>query len=232
MSGNDFDYLKDKRLKPPKTPPASRLPAPVDHEVRPMPKPPMPAREREIRDECRLLSEIDWDKIADRLVAMYRNDRHGTTIPDGRPTKTLNTEIPAADPEALTSTEAAVNARVFAGTGDKRTGDKTGKLERDPLHEAFVRARAALGQMALAINPLLDNLNAAKEAQTYVKPVGQTSTPCKVEGCDSPAVKRGYCDTDNRAALRWEAEHNEPIPPAKLEENARNRQPQKRRQPA
>lgn len=223
-------YVPENR--PAKTPPATRLPAPVDHEVRPTSKPPVPSRVREIRDECSTLAEIEWDKIADRLVDLYYRDREGTTIPDGRPSQTLNTDIPAADPEALTPTERAVNAHLFAGTGSKRTGDKTGKLERDPLHDAFVRARAALGQAALAVGPLLDNLSAAKEVQTLRKPVGQTSTPCKVGPCDSPASKNGFCDTDNRFNLRYIEQHNEPAPIGLLEENARKRQPQKRRQSA
>jgi hypothetical protein len=221
-----FDWSKR-----PKTPPAARLPKPVDHEVRPMTRPTMPAREREIRDECRALAEMDWDQIADRLVRMYLNDRTGTSVPDGRPTKTLNTDIPAADPEALTPTEQAVNARLFAGTGSKETGDKTGRLEPDPVHDAYVRARAALGQMTLALTPLMDNLNAGKAAQKPEKP-GKTTAPCKLDGCEADNFKRGLCEADYWVAYRWEKDHNgEPIPLGEALRHVAERAIRPRRQP-
>ena len=178
----------------PKSPPKGRLPDPVDHEVRPTSKRPMPAAEREIRDECRLLGEIQWDKVADRLIAMYRHDRAGSTVPDGRPTQTMSTDIPAADPEALTPTERAVNAVVFAGTGSKETRDKTGKIERDPYREAYVRARAALGQAALAAPTIIDNVRAGSQVQTWERPAGQTAPECKTTDCNGVSVARGLCN--------------------------------------
>jgi hypothetical protein len=193
-----------------------------------MSKPSVPIRVQQIRDECSTLATVQWDSIAKRLEEMYYRDREGSTIPDGRPTQTLSTDIPAADPEALTPTERAANQHLFAGTGSTRTQDKTGRLEADPLHDAYVRARAALGQAALAVDTLVDNLLAAKEAQTYQKPMGHTTTKCCEPGCEDMAEKAGRCNADYMRKYRYEKDNpGQTCPPLTAEELAKRNPPKR-----
>jgi hypothetical protein len=169
-----------------------------------------------IRDMCRELASYDWDKLADRLCRLNQRDRAGTTYPDGFKARTISGDIPANDPEAMTPVERAADLRAF------------GTPEKDEVHLANVHALSALSQAHLAAGSLIDHVRRGEEVQRLDKPIGQTATPCKVGECDSPAVKNGFCDTDNRFNLRHLAEHNEPAPMGVLEENARNRKPGKK----
>lgn len=193
-----------------------------------------------IRDMCRELASYDWDKIADRLCRLNQRDRAGTTYPDGYRARTISGDIPANDPEAMTPVERAADVRGFGGVtagppdwkGDPDGSETARAPEVDEVHKANVHALSALSQAHLAAGSLIDHVRRGEDVQKPERPIGQTSTPCKVDGCDSPAVKRGFCDTCNRADLRYQEKHNEPMPLGQLEENARKRQPQKRRQPA
>jgi hypothetical protein len=136
-------------------------------------------------DIDRLFSELaafDLDALAKRVKRLNERDRAGTTIPDGYGSRTLNTDIPASDPEALTPTERAADRRAF------------GRPERDLVHEANIHCLSALRQALTAIEGVLDSVKRGEELQRWEKPVGQTSTPCKADGCDGPAVARGWCD--------------------------------------
>ena len=169
----------------------------------------------QIREDCQALKR-DWDKIADRLTRVADRDRSGGTVPDGYPRRTLQTDIPANDPESLTSVEQAADDRAF------------GRLERDPVHEAVAHARSALSQAALAVGSLMDNLKRAEELGVWVKPAGHTSTECCEPGCDDAAEKAGRCGADYMRKYRYEKDNpGKTCPPLTADELAKRNPPKR-----
>lgn len=76
-------------------------------------------------------------------------------------------------------------------TGEMATEDQELTPEVERQHEMLFDF---LGQAASSKRAVRNTLDRLKGVQAYVKPIGQTSTPCKAEGCDGPAVARGWCD--------------------------------------
>ena len=151
------------------------------------------------------LAAFDLDALCKRVTRLNDRDRAGTTIPDGYGSRTLNTDIVASDPEALTPTERAADRRAF------------GRPERDLVHEANIHALSALNQALTALCGVLDSVKRGEELQRWERPIGHTVTPCKLDGCNDAAQMRGMCGTHYRRALRWEHEHNgEEIPLGEL----------------
>lgn len=201
-------------------------------------------RDAQIDDMVDELEAFDWVSLRKRLKRLNQRDRAGTVIPDGYSSRTINGDIPAKDPEALTPTERVADVRGFEGVragppilqgphkGEPDGSETARPLERDPVHEANVHALSALGQAITALGGLVNHLCRGEDVQKWEKPIGQTSTPCKIGPCDTEAIKRGFCDTCNRADLRWQEKHNEPMPVALMEQAAEQRQTKKRRRVA
>ena len=166
----------------------------------------MPVNDSRIDDMVDELEAFDWVKLRQRLKRLNQRDRAGSVIPDGYASKTLNTDVPANDPEALTPVERTADVRGFAGVkagplvkgedGKERPdGSDTARLpERDPVHEANVHALSALSQAVTAVDGVVASLNRGEELQRWEKPAGHQAPQCRSEGCDGPAVARGWCD--------------------------------------
>lgn len=163
-------------------------------------------RDAQIDDMVDELEAFDWVSLRKRLKRLNQRDRAGTVIPDGYSSRTINGDIPAKDPEALTPTERVADVRGFEGVragppilqgphkGEPDGSETARPLERDPVHEANVHALSALGQAITALGGLVNHLCRGEDVQKYEKPVGHQAPQCRSEGCDGPAVARGWCD--------------------------------------
>ena len=66
--------------------------------------------------------------------------------------------------------------------------------QTDPMDRQCELLFDMLNQGAASSRAAFNTRDRIKKARTWVKPAGHTVTPCKVEGCDGPAVARGWCD--------------------------------------
>ena len=117
------------------------------------------------------------DKDTDRLLEHARRARTGTTELDGY-------------------------KRSHGAAGGRPSGvsDPTGDMACDdpPLTPEVERQHALLfdmlGQSAASKRAVRNTLERLGSMQQWTKPQGHTSTECKSDDCDGPAVARGWCD--------------------------------------
>jgi hypothetical protein len=131
--------------------------------------------EDQIRSDALFLGFTDKD--VSRLIEHARRARTGSTDRDG-----------------YKRTHGAAGGRmsgVSDPTGEMAVDDEqtTPEIEKQQqtLWDFFVQA-------ATSKRVVRNTLERLDGMQTYVKPIGQTSTPCKSDLCDGPAVARGWCD--------------------------------------
>lgn len=164
----------------------------------------MPRTDRtldEITDLVADARDIDWPKVKKRLRTAVTRDQSGSVIPDGYKTSSLGGGPGGEDIERLTPVEAAVDARLFAGTpGVLQVGDFH--------HDQTCAALDALRALVKAANTLDAALDRIDDSLDQTRHPHRESTCCEPH-CEDPAApgRRGRCEPCARWLTRWAEGH-------------------------